>query len=75
MIDLFLPAITAEFYRTAILKPTRSRDRTLPTAATMAAPMGGNLVIAPPGKAPRFVIRSLRNPDNANLDRVQIIPC
>ena len=36
-------------------------------------PMGGDLVSAPPGKAPRFMIRSLRDPDNANLDRVQII--
>ena len=36
-------------------------------------PMGGDLVSAPAGKAPRFMIRALRDPDNANLDRVQII--
>jgi len=36
-------------------------------------PMGGDLVSAPAGKAPRFMIRALRDPDNANLDRVQVI--
>jgi hypothetical protein len=36
-------------------------------------PMGGDLNAAPEGKAPSFMIRALRDPDNANLDRVQII--
>ena len=36
-------------------------------------PMGGDLTSAPAGKAPSFMIRALRDPDNANLDRVQII--
>jgi hypothetical protein len=36
-------------------------------------PMGGDLRKAPRGKAPTFMIRSLRDPDGANLDRVQII--
>jgi len=36
-------------------------------------PMGGDLTAAPAGKAPAFMIRALRDPDNANLDRVQII--
>ena len=36
-------------------------------------PMGGDLSKAPQGKAPTFMIRALRDPDNANLDRVQII--
>ncbi len=36
-------------------------------------PMGGELAKAPTGKAPRFMIRALRDPDGANLDRVQII--
>ena len=37
------------------------------------APMGGDLSAAPDGAAPRFMIRALRDPDGANLDRVQII--
>ncbi len=36
-------------------------------------PMGGDLRKAPRGKAPSFMIRALRDPDNANLDRVQVI--
>ncbi len=36
-------------------------------------PMGGDLSEAPSGKAPSFIVRALRDPDNANLDRLQII--
>jgi hypothetical protein len=36
-------------------------------------PMGGDLRKAPSGKAPTFMVRALRDPDGANLDRIQII--
>ncbi len=36
-------------------------------------PMGGDISDAPGGGTPRFLIRALRDPDGANLDRVQII--
>ena len=36
-------------------------------------PMGGDLTSAPSGAAPTFMVRALRDPDGANLDRVQII--
>ncbi len=36
-------------------------------------PMGGDLTSAPSGAAPTFMVRSLRDPEGANLDRVQII--
>jgi len=36
-------------------------------------PMGGDLAGAPSAKAPTCLIRSLRDPENANIDRVQII--
>jgi hypothetical protein len=36
-------------------------------------PMGGDLEDAPANTAPSFMIRALRDPDGANLDRVQII--
>ncbi len=36
-------------------------------------PMGGDLKAAPEGKAPAFLVQALRDPDGANLDRVQII--
>jgi hypothetical protein len=36
-------------------------------------PMGGRLVNPPEGAAPSFLVRALRDPDWANLDRIQII--
>ena len=36
-------------------------------------PMGGDLIAAPDGGTPRFLVRAVRDPDGANLDRVQII--
>ena len=36
-------------------------------------PMGGDLKNAPDGKAPTLLIRALRDPDGANLDRIQVI--
>jgi hypothetical protein len=36
-------------------------------------PMGSELSSAPKGGAPRFMVRALRDPDGANLDRVQVI--
>ena len=36
-------------------------------------PMGGDLTGAPAGKSPSFLVRAVRDPDGANLDRVQVI--
>lgn len=36
-------------------------------------PMGGDLTSAPADKAPSFLIRAVKDPDGANLDRVQVI--
>ncbi len=36
-------------------------------------PMGGDLKKAPKDKVPTFLVRALRDPDGANLDRIQII--
>ena len=36
-------------------------------------PMGGDLNSDPDGKAPMFLIKALKDPDWANLDRIQII--
>jgi hypothetical protein len=36
-------------------------------------PMGGELKTAPAGKAPTFLVIARRDPDGANLDRVQVV--
>ncbi len=36
-------------------------------------PMGGDLTEAPADRAPTFMVRAVRDPDGANLDRAQII--
>ena len=43
------------------------------TGYSRGVPMGGDLSKAPAGKAPGFMVRALRDPDGANLDRVQVI--
>jgi hypothetical protein len=40
---------------------------------TSGVPMGGDLKTAPKGKSPALLIRALRDPDGANLDRIQVI--
>lgn len=51
-----------------VQRPDFARD-----GYSRGVPMGGDLRTAPSGKAPTFMIRALRDPDGANLDRVQII--
>lgn len=43
------------------------------TGYARGVPMGSDLTNGPDGKAPSFMIRAVRDPDNANLDRVQVI--
>jgi hypothetical protein len=40
---------------------------------TKGVPMGGDLKPAPQGKAPSFLIAAIKDPDGANLDRVQVV--
>ena len=52
-------------------------DATRPNLARIGyakgVPMGGDLTEAPGEKAPSFLIRAVKDPDGANLDRVQVI--
>lgn len=45
----------------------------LVTAYQKAVPMGGDLQSAPKGKAPTLAVYAIKEPDGANLDRIQII--
>jgi len=40
---------------------------------TRGVPMGGRLTAPPKGAAPTFIVRAMRDPEWANLDRIQII--
>ncbi|NNE17328.1 MAG: DUF3604 domain-containing protein, partial [Myxococcales bacterium] len=40
---------------------------------TKGVPMGSDLAKAPEGKAPTFLIRAVKDPKHANLDRIQVI--
>ncbi len=44
-----------------------------PQGYQRGVPMGGELSAAPAGAKPKFMVRALRDPDSANLDRIQII--
>jgi hypothetical protein len=52
-------------------------DVTTPDFAALGygkgVPMGGELAAAPDGGSPVMIVRALRDPDGANLDRVQVI--
>jgi hypothetical protein len=43
------------------------------TGYTRGVPMGGELESAPAGTSPSLVVRALRDPDGANLDRIQVV--
>jgi hypothetical protein len=43
------------------------------TGYARGVPMGGDLRGAAEGQAPAFMVRALRDPDGANLDRIQVI--
>ncbi len=43
------------------------------TGYQKGVPMGGSLSVGPEGKAPTFLIRAVKDPVGANLDRVQVV--
>jgi hypothetical protein len=57
-----------DFTPDEVLRPDYARQ-----GYARGVPMGGDLNNAPKGKSPSFMIRALRDPDGANLDRIQVI--
>lgn len=55
----------------------KSKDANAKDLATVGykggVPMGGDLTNAPSGKAPEFLIRAVKDPVGANLDRIQVV--
>jgi hypothetical protein len=49
------------------------RNDAIPQAYANGVPMGGDLPATPTGKAPKFLIWAMKDPDSGNLDRVQIV--
>jgi hypothetical protein len=51
-----------------------SKSDWVTVAYDQGVPMGGDLPVRPAGrKAPRFLLQAMKDPDGANLDRIQII--
>jgi hypothetical protein len=44
-----------------------------PQGYARGVPMGGDLAAAPRGERPVLMVRALRDPDGANLDRIQVV--
>jgi hypothetical protein len=57
-----------DFEADEVVRPDFAR-----TGYARGVPMGGDLTNPPAGTAPTFMIRALRDPDGANLDRMQIV--
>ena len=54
--------------------PDDARDGDVAAAGyTKGVPMGSDLASAPDGKAPTFLIRAVKDPKHANLDRIQVV--
>jgi hypothetical protein len=68
------PRMLVRFFGGWDFRPADANDR-LPAAIGYAkgVPMGGDLIAAPKGKAPTFLVAALKDPIGANLDRYQII--
>ena len=68
------PRMLVRFFGGWEFVPTDAKSR-LPADVGYAkgVPMGGDLTVAPAGKAPTFLVAALKDATSGNLDRVQII--
>jgi hypothetical protein len=68
------PRILVRFFGGFDFEPADAKNR-LPAEIgyTKGVSMGGDLLAAPAGKAPTFLVGALKDPYSGNLDRIQIV--
>jgi hypothetical protein len=57
----------------AFAEGVAANDASLEQAYASGVPMGGDLKAAAAGTAPKFLIWAIKDPESANLDRIQVI--
>jgi hypothetical protein len=67
------PRITVRFFGGFDLREGDSVGDLAAAGYAKGVPMGGDLERAPAGKSPVFLLAAMKDPDGANLDRVQVI--
>jgi len=67
------PRITVRFFGGYGFAEADSRGDVAATGYAKGVPMGGDLNRAPAGKAPTFLLAAMKDPNGANLDRVQVV--
>jgi Protein of unknown function (DUF3604) len=67
------PRITIRFFGSFDFADADAGNDLVATGYAKGVPMGGDLKAAPPGKSPAFLIAAGKDPEGANLDRVQVI--
>jgi hypothetical protein len=68
------PRMTLRFFGGYGFTPADARaDRIVPVGYARGVPMGGDLKTARPGQVPEFLIAAMKDPLDANLDRVQVV--
>ncbi len=66
--------MTVRFFGGYDFTPDDAQSRYLAEAGySRGVPMGGDLKPAAPGKAPTFLVAALKDPQGANLDRIQVV--
>lgn len=68
------PRIQVRFFGGWDFKPKDAKAKGIVNVGyNKGVPMGGDLAKAPGGKSPSFLFRAVKDPKEANLDRVQIV--
>jgi hypothetical protein len=68
------PRITLRFFAGWDFTPDHAQQPDIAQVGySLGVPMGGDLIQSAENKAPTFLVRATKDPDGANLDRVQII--